>query len=533
MIAAKIPFKQTNYFSSLICDYLDQHADLKQFYHRFPSIESLHEQMEEKEMFYTAETRYVLVEQLQQQYANVDISEKTKENITSLKNENAFTITTGHQLNLFTGPLYFIYKIACTIRLCEDLSKKYPKKHFIPVYWMASEDHDFDEINYFKFKGKKIQWNREAAGVVGALDLEGLHEVAKVLDTEFGNSQNAIELKQLFTNAYLNHENLTDATHYLANELFKDYGLVIVNADQRNLKSLFAPYVEKELLNHTSFKEVSETNKRIEALDKKYKIQVNPREINLFYIVENLRERIVFEDEMYKVVNTDITWSSSEILKEVTDFPERFSPNALLRPLYQEVILPNLCYIGGGGEIAYWLQLRSYFDKVEVPFPILLLRNSLLLASQSQLDKLAKLSVDIKDLFLNREALRSTITHQISEINLDFSPQKEHLQKQFEDLYQLAERTDKSFIGAVAAQEKKQLNGLENLEKRLLKAQKRKLADELKRVSDLQDQLFPEGSLQERNTNFAEFYISHGKIFIDEVVHSIDPLDLRFTVLAV
>ena len=161
------------------------------------------------------------------------------------------------------------------------------------------------------------------------------------------------------------------------------------------------------------------------------------------------------------------------------EHPERFSPNVIMRPLYQEVILPNLCYIGGGGELAYWLRLKSFFDSQKVVFPLLLLRNSVLLITQKQAKKLKKLNVTYQDIFLKRDRFINKKVREISNINIDFTPQREHLIKQFENLYLLAEQTDKSFLGAVKAQEVKQLKGLDNLEKRLLTAQKRKLADEV------------------------------------------------------
>src|SRR5690606_25480081 len=190
--------------------------------------------------------------------------------------------------------------------------------------------------------------------------------------------------------------------------------------------------------------------------------------------------------------------------KELHDYPERFSPNALLRPLYQEVILPNLCYIGGGGELAYWFQLKDYFKAVNIPFPILLLRNSALLVPKLLSEKLKKLNLKIEDLFLPQHELITKHTRTISQIEIDFSKQKEFLKQQFKDLYELAEKPDASVIGAVGAQEKKQLNGLNNLEQRLMKAQKRKLSEELDRVKNVQNQLFPNQSLQERHLNFSE-----------------------------
>src|SRR5699024_946829 len=128
------------------------------------------------------------------------------------------------------------------------------------------------------------------------------------------------------------------------------------------------------------------------------------------------------------------------------------------------------CYVGGSGELAYWFELRSYFEANDLVFPSLLLRNSALLLSGKQDEKRQKLNLDYKDLFLKQADLVTKQTKRISEIPIDFSPQKSYLQQQFKDLYTLAGKTDKSFIGAVAAQEKKQLNGLDHLEKRLLKA---------------------------------------------------------------
>ncbi|AUP77767.1 bacillithiol biosynthesis cysteine-adding enzyme BshC [Flavivirga eckloniae] len=523
-----ISFKKTGYFSSLICDYLEEKPELNAFYHHFPKLENFENQIKEKSLSFQKESRDILVNSLREQYNGIAISDITRQNIEDLQKEHTYTITTGHQLNLFTGPLYFLYKIVSAINLSKALKAAYPKYNFVPVYWMATEDHDFDEINYFNFKGKKVQWNRDAKGAVGELPLDGLDAVLNLYSKELGASKNADYLRDLFNNAYLNHDNLADATRYLANELFKDYGLVIIDANAANLKKQFAPFVEGELFNQTSFKSVQETNKE---LSKAYNIQVNPREINLFYLKKNLRERIVFEDSVYKVLNTEISWSKEAIQKEVLEYPERFSPNVIMRPLYQEVILPNLCYIGGGGELAYWFQLKQSFKAVNVPFPILLLRNSVLIKTKQQTDKLKKLNISDEDIFLKRDTFINKKVREISNINIDFSPQKTHLEDQFKDLFKLAELTDKSFIGAVKAQEIKQLKGLEALEKRLLKAQKKTLADQVSRMTELQEQLFPSQSLQERNTNFSQFYLEYGAKLIPNLIENLEPLKGEFTIL--
>ena len=202
-----------------------------------------------------------------------------------------------------------------------------------------------------------------------------------------------------------------------------------------------------------------------------------------------------------------------------------------MRPLYQEVILPNLCYIGGGGELAYWLQLKSYFNSENITFPILLLRNSVLIITSKQKDKLKKLGLSFKDIFQKQNSLINNQVKLLSKIKIDFSDQKNHLKNQFKDLHEVAKQTDKSFLGAVSAQERKQIKGLEHLEKRLLKAQKRKLKDDLGRVTDLQNQLFPLQSLQERNTNFSEFYLEYGEQLIQQLVLNLQPLKSEFLIL--
>lgn len=522
-----ISFQSSGYFTPLINDYLNQKDTLKPLYNRFPSVENFKSQMEEKQANYNPEFRKTLVEALEGQYKNINTSAYTQQNIKLLAGNDTFTITTGHQLNLFTGPLYFLYKIVSTINLSRQLKEAYPDKDFIPIYWMATEDHDFEEINYFNFRDKKIKWPRESAGPVGRLSTDGLAAVLDVFAKELGIGKNAEWLKELFENAYLKHTNLADATRYLANELFGTEGLVIIDADDAELKRHFAPYVKEELLKQTSHHKVAETA----ALLKDYNIQVNPREINLFYIEDNIRERIILQDGTYYINNTELKFSETEILALLESNPEKFSPNVIMRPLYEEVILPNLCYIGGGGEIAYWLELKSYFNSANVTFPLLLLRNSVLLATQKQAEKLDRLDLSWADAFSKQQELLNKRVQSFSEFKLDFSAQKEFLAEQFENLNAMAAKTDASFTGAVKAQQIKQLKGLENLEKRLLKAEKRSHAEQLERITQIQNELFPNQSLQERKANFSEFYLEFDGKLLAELFDKLKPLEHEFNVI--
>ena len=527
-----IPFKDTGYFSEFITDYLSEKEELRCLYHRFPTPSAFLAQLKEKQAHYSQEHRDILFQSLEKQYRMFAISEKTHTNIQFIKEKNTFTVTTGHQLSLFTGPLYFIYKIVSTIVCCQHLRRLYPDYHFVPVYWMATEDHDFEEINHLTFRGQKVVWLSDQKGMVGEFSTKELAPIAHLLEETLGKGETASQLANLFKRAYIEHSSLADATRFLVNELFAPYGLVIIDGNDVALKELLVPYFKQELIENLAQKEVEKTLKYIKSINKSYPEQVHPREINIFYVKGNLRERIVKETGEYRVLNTNIKFSEEEIINELTQNPTYFSPNVILRPLYQEIILPNLAYIGGGGEIAYWLELKQMFQAYQVPFPMLMLRNSVLLLNDKQQKKLRKLQLSYQDIFLKNAILENEITRKFSEIPIDFSSQRAILEKQFQELYQLASQTDASFRGAVKAQEVKQLKGLDMLEKRLLKAQKKKYKEQLERVLSLRVELFPKESLQERVDNFSEYMIDTRGQLIDMLVKNLNPFDFRFVILS-
>ena len=253
--------------------------------------------------------------------------------------------------------------------------------------------------------------------------------------------------------------------------------------------------------------------------------------INLFYIKDNLRARIEKNDGVFNILETDISFTRSEIINEVNKHPERFSPNALLRPVYQEFILPNLAYVGGGSEVAYWLQLKEYFNLKKITFPILSVRSSVLFISKKQKDKCEKFKISISNLFDNSNKLKQLYLLKNSKIKIDLSNQKNIIKQNFSQFHKLAKLTDKSFLGAVRAQEKKQINGIENLEKRLIKAEKRVHKDSLSRLIALKNELFPNDSFQERQVNFSTFYNENKIDLIESLIKNIDPFNKEFLIL--
>ena len=529
MINDSIPYCKTGYFSKLMCDYLAGKKEVKPFYSKLPSKENLLQLAREKAKWFSQEKREVLVKELKEQNKSLALSALTEGNIKALSNPETLTITTGHQLNLFTGPLYFFYKILDVINASKELNQNQKEHRFVPVFWMATEDHDFEEINHFHFQSQKITWNSEQTGAVGRFNTVGLDKVAEQIEELIGNGKNGTYLKKLFRDAYTNHETLAEATRYLVNELFGHLGLVIIDGDSKALKEFFTPVVTTELNQQKSHKEITQTTSALVGAG--YHEQVHPRKINLFYLTETERLRLENTEDGFTLVDGDTDFTKTELLEEAEKYPERFSPNALLRPVYQEMVLPNVAYIGGGGELAYWLQLKDYFDSIAVPFPAIVLRTSMLILNEKQKDKLKRLEANPEDLFLDDAELEANRVKKLSELPVDFSKQKQHLEKQFADLYVLAEKTDASFLGAVAAQERKQIKGLENLEKRLLRAQKRKYASEITRLTNIKSELFPKENLQERISNFSELYLAYGEEFVEAIAKETNPLEGAFKVV--
>lgn len=527
MIKEPILFKKTNAFSKLLMDYVDGKPTLTSFYNYLPTPDSFLKQAEVKKISY--KNRAVLCDAIVKQYEGFQMHSNVLANLHALQNDNVFTITTGHQLNLFTGPLYSIYKILCVINLAEEMNKQSPDKQFVPIYWIATEDHDFEEVNHFHYKDKIIRWNTNQKGAVGRFRLEGIETVLETIKNLLPNSKKKDYIVQLFEKAYIDAPYLACATRVLINELFEEYGLIIVDGDDIRLKELFIPYIKEELLEQTAFKKVSESTTQLSNMG--YKVQVNPREINLFYLFEGGRERIIFENDVYKIHNTHRTFTKEALLEEVEKNPKNFSPNVLLRPLYQEVILPNVAYIGGGGELAYWLELQSFFDSQNVPFPLLKLRNSVLVLEKNTREKIIKKNLTLESIFLKSDILFEQLVRNETEIDLNFQQYLDVFGEEFLKLKKLAERTDKSFLNAVEAHQTKVEKSIKILEKRLLKAEKRKFEEDKKSIENILLKVHPNGKVQERVTNLAEMIIQTDKAFIKEVKKCLNPFEDEFLIL--
>ena len=525
-----VPFAETNQFSGLIDDYLGGDAALRPFYNYFPELASFSSVIRNRESFPC--DRNSLADAILKQYSDI-LSGSTnsvgivKNAISNLRNSNCFTVTTGHQLNLFTGPLFAIYKILTTIKLTRILSEQYPQQTFVPVFWMASEDHDFAEIDHINLFGKRITWKRDQEGAVGRMSLEGMPEFIAEVETILGSDSNCISL---FKEAYTNVTNLSAATRKLMHGLFGKYGLVVIDGDDQQLKKIFVEEMKDDLVNHSAYKAVTETSKRLSQFQK---IQVQPREINLFYLEGKTRNRIEkSQDGNYLIVNTDHKFTREQILKELEVHPEKFSPNVVLRPVYQEKILPNLAYIGGPGELNYWLQFKDAFEALKVHYPVFIPRSCMMLLPATIVDKTEKLGLGLEDLFLSTDFLVLKVLEKSSDVHVGTDSVSSTINKEFEKLQKDWTQLDPSLRSAIEAEKQKFLNSLAGLEEKARRAMKRKNETVVTQVKNMKEKLFPGGGLQERHENILNYYCRFGEGLPDALLDQIDPFEKKFVVLS-
>lgn len=527
--AKRIPYQQTNSFTKLVLDYLNNEASLKPFYAHNVSLTGIQNAIVEKSKNFVH--RNLLVDVLKADYSQIKISELLRNNIESLQNKNTFTVTTAHQPNIFTGPLYFIYKIIHAIKLTNYLNLSFPKQHFVPVYFMGSEDADLDELGHTFINHDKIIWNTSQKGAVGRMNVDKdfvdlINQINGQLSIEvFGE-----EIMKIIKDSYQEGSNIQTATFKLVNALFGEYGLVILLPDNKLLKQSFSEIIKDDLLHQTASEIVLKTS---QELSKNYKVQASPREINLFYLDEGIRNRIVFEENIFKIVDTNLIFTKDEILSQLENHPEKFSPNVILRGLFQEMILPNIAFIGGGGELAYWLQLKELFKHYNTAFPVLVLRNSFIIVEKKWNQQISKLNLSVEDFFKTKFDILNQYVNQHSENNLSVSNEIEVIEEQYELLKKSVENIDVTLQNHIEALLHQSLKRLTVLQKKIIRAEKRKFTDKQRQIEKIKNELFPNGSLQERKENMLPFYAKYGKAFIEIILKESLTLEQEFVMVEI
>jgi len=502
---------------------------LREFYRHLPSIEGFIKAIEIRKK--TDINREILHAAVKEQYDNIECSELQKKNIASLKDENCFTVITAHQPSLMTGPLYYLYKIVSVINLSKQLNAKYSDIHVVPVFISGGEDHDFKEINHLQLYNKSIVWSaKHEKESVGRMPTEGLSEVLIQLEEicrDDGPGKAFIsECKQMLNKANTYRAFATG----IANLLFQKYGLLVLSMDNKPMKTLITDVILEEVIHQKNKALIESTQSKI--AEKGFNTQTHVRDINFFYFTEkNQRLRIEKEGEHFNIVGSNISFSESEIKAEIKNYPERFSPNVNMRPIFQESVFPNLAYLGGGGELAYWLERTEQFDYHKIPFPVLMRRNSVAIVNKGQQKSMDKFGLDIQSLFSAKHQIVNSFLESQSGDDFELSSSIEQLKEIFSKVKSKAEKLDPTLGPKVEAEKTKSIKSIESIEGRLKKLIKQRSETALSKIDKTYEAIFPEGSLQERRVNFLQFYDAMGEEFIDMLMDHLDPFNKEFLFL--
>ena len=522
-----IPFSSTHVFSKLINDYLEGKGTALDFVQYAPNLEGYRAAIEGRKKHPI--NRGLLFDVLTKLYANLPQENAVNNQIALLKKDNTFVVTTAHQPNLFTGPLYFFYKIIHAIQLAASLKAAFPECNFVPVYYMGSEDADLEEVGSFNLDQTKCQWVTKQSGAIGRMQVDdALLILLKQLESYWTILPQGQKALEILKEAYQKGKTISEATLSFVHAFFGAKGLLVLQPDDAALKAAFIPVMEKELLTGFSHQAIQPT---IAALSKDYHVQSEGRSINLFYLKDNLRARIEKQDKQYIVVDSAIQFTEAEIIAELNQYPERFSPNVILRGVFQETILPGVVFVGGGGELAYWMELKNVFQAVGVHYPLLQLRNSFLLMSQKQSEQWSAMQFEEQDLFKPILELEIAYVKKHTNTTLDLQDQLNQLSSLYTNIKNQVVQVDAS-LGAHTENLAKQANAkLVALEKKMLRAERRKQAVDIQRIHRIKKELFPQDNLQEREAHFSQWVGQYDLSWIDTIMEHSKGLASRFRIV--
>jgi len=523
-----IPYSSTNAFSGLVNDFVANPERFASLGVRPVNLQGLQHSIEER--LKLSPNRDVIVARLQEQYRTVATSAAVLSNIESLASNKTFTVTTAHQNNLFTGPLYFIYKILHVIQLAKYCKSQFPQYHFVPVFYLGAEDADLDELNHIHLTNSTLIWETQQTGAVGRMNVDAsLLGLLDRLQGELGVLPKGDEWIALLRSCYVEGCTIAEATFQLIDKLFSKYGLVVLNPDHRDLKRLFLPIIQRDLEPGAIAKLLQPSIQILQQLG--YDAQAYVRPINLFYLENESRKRIDKAGSDWNVVGSSITFDAIALEKEYLNHPERFSPNVILRGLYQCTLLPDVAFVGGGSEIAYWMQFGALFKEFGVPFPLLILRNSFQLIESDMAKKIAGLQLETHQLFLTAQEISNQLLTAEDVAQFSLTEQLRLLHELYEGLREKASQVDPTLMAHVAALEKRATTQVSELEKKMKRAVRKKYATKEQQLQVIKNGLFPKGQLQERYLNCGEFISQYGIEWLDQIAHASLSLEQRFTVV--
>lgn len=539
-----IDFKEITNSSNLFLDFIDKFEKVENYFKYNFRDESTYPNVFDKILKVENPNKKELVNIIKNQYKMYSQSEKTKQNIELLNDEKTIAVFTGQQLGLMGGPLYTFYKLFTAIKLSEYLNTKFHDYNFIPIFWMAGDDHDFEEISYVNIidkenelkkiiysDGNEVEFNR---GSVGNLTfnnniLEFKEKIkSNIRETEFSKG-----FFELVDNTLSNDLKIKDSFFDLLYQIFDDTGLIIFDPQDYEVKKLLIPIFKKELTNYKSH--TKDLLIISGDLDENYHAQVKIKPINLFFSDETGRHLIEPIDDEYRLKGKRKRMNKEEILNTVENHPEKFSANVLLRPICEDYLFPTGFYIGGPGEISYYAQAIPLYSHYNLQHPIIYPRASATILERNIAKILVKYNISTNDFIKGSESLKETVISSLADYNLEeeFKKTEQTIDNGLNLLSEVLNRVDGNLQNLTKNSKSKMLNQLKVLKEKSLKAQENKFDSALRQISKAQNLLYPNNNLQERELCIINFINKYGFDFLDWLYNELDILEFKHQILEI
>lgn len=530
---------------NLFLDYIYEFENVAEFYRYNFRDKEKYPEIFKSILKKKASSNFKISEIISNQYKRYNsLSDKTKKNIKLLESPKTLAVITGQQLGILSGPLYTIYKIITAIKLSSQLNERYTDFNFVPVFWMESDDHDFNEVhqinilnnenNLVNIKYKEDVSDDAIRASVGNLIFdESINEFFNQLELNLRQTEFKSSIISKLREIYSTGKSFKESFRELLFWLFDEYGLIIFDPSTEEVKQTLKPIFLTEINNfrvHTQkLVSVSAT------LEEMYHAQVKVKPVNLFYHIENGRYSIEPVDEIFKLRRKRKQFTKDEIILEINEHPERFSPNVLLRPITQDYLFPTAFYVAGPSEISYFAQIHPLYEFFEIEPPVIYPRSSATLVEKSVLTFMEKYDLTMRDVFLGIDHLKEKILSTVAENNIDliFEDATKNMNLIFDEIKEKLFAIDKTISDSTNRYREKVLFALNELKSKAEKAHESRFETIIRQISKLSNLLYPNENLQERELNYFYFANKFGQEFHKKLYDELSVSDFEHQIIEI
>jgi bacillithiol biosynthesis cysteine-adding enzyme BshC len=509
-----LPFRQLPHQSKLFIQFLDNFPRVKQFYGHPPTIQAVKKAA--RSLDYPRQRRAEVAEILRDQNAALGAGEATRENLARLE-KGAVAVVSGQQVGLFGGPAYAVYKAVSAIQIAEELTRA--GIDAVPVFWMATEDHDLNEVRISTWFHEdrltrfELPGNGDAGQPVGRIALgpqvaEMVQEGARILTAAGGEF-----VAGIFRESYGAQETYGSSFGKLFTRLFAEQGLILLDPLDARLHRVAGEVLrraveEREELNEALLARGQELDKAGFAAQ----VKVTARSTLIFSMGPGPGTRQPIAVSGGKLVCVEQSWTKEELIQAVEAEPEKFSPNALLRPVLQDFLLPTAAYIAGPAEIAYFAQAEVIYKQLLGRMPVILPRAAYTILDAKAEKLLRRYGLKLEDVWRGSQELRRRMeTSSVpSTLGKNFDKTLGESDRMLSRLKKQIVRLDPSLGGAVETAQRKIAFQLEKLKRKTGKAQALKTGLIAAHQEFLESLLYPHKMLQSRELCFLPFLASWG-----------------------